>query len=132
MDMLKNKRIVTYISLILPVLAIIIAIVGGATKGLVRDTFSATIIVMLIIGALVSIAGFLFEKFDLDALAIIFYGLALGLIFKDGVEVLTYETIGIDNNVGGKGSLVYAYLILGGILFVFSIVNALFNHRKKA
>ena len=131
MDILKNKSIFAYISLILPVFAVVLAIVGGATHGLIADTFSGAIIAMLVIGAVVNIVGFLFDKFDIKALAPVFYGLALGLIFMDGIEVLTYATIGIDNNVGGQSALTVAYLVMGAVLIVLSVAGAFVGDRKS-
>ena len=37
MNIFKNKSIVAYLSLLVPVLAIVLAIIGGATKGLLGD-----------------------------------------------------------------------------------------------
>lgn len=81
MNIFKNKSIVAYISLVVPVLAVVLAIIGGATKGLLGDTFSWVIVLFLVLGAVVSIAAFLFPKVEIiQAIAPIFYGLALGLI----------------------------------------------------
>lgn len=133
MNILKNKSIVAYISLVVPVLAIVLAIVGGATKGLLGDTFSWLIVFFLVLGAVVSITAFLFPKVEIiQAIAPIFYGLALGLILLDGVEVVAYGLIGIDNNVGGQMSLTLLYLILGAVTFILSIVSAFFSYCKKA
>lgn len=129
MNLLKNKKSVSYVSLALPVLAVILAIIGSATRGLVGDTFPGTIVLFLILGAAVTVAGFLFNQLDfINALSPIFYGLALSLIFKGGVEVLMYALIGIDNNVGGQAPLTLAYLILGAVLFLLSVVIAFFDH----
>lgn len=132
MNLLNHKKSVSYVSLVLPVLAVILAIVGASTRGLVRDTFPGSIVLFLIVGAVVTVAGFLLNQFDfINALSPIFYGLALGLIFKGGVEVLMYALIGIDNNVGGQASLTLAYLILGVVLFLASVVIAFFDHSTE-
>ncbi len=132
MNVFKNKSIISYVGLILPVLAIILAIVGSATKGLVGDTFAPVIVWFLIIGALLSVAGFVFEKYDfLDIIAIIFYGLALGFIFLYGVEVIAYGTIGIDNNVGGVMELTVTYLAISALILVISIAKSFFESKNK-
>ena len=101
MNIFKNKSIVAYLSLLVPVLAIVLAIIGGATKGLLGDTFSWVIVLFLVLGAVVSIAAFLFPKAEMiQAVAPIFYGIALSLIFLDGVEVVSTpfkQRIYIDN-----------------------------------
>lgn len=131
MNLFKNKSITAYLFLVVPVLAIVLAIVGGATKGLLGDTFSWLIIFFLVLGAVVSIAAFLFPKFEfLQAAAPVFYGLALGFILLDGVEVLAYGLIGIDNNVGGDISLTFVYLILGAVSLILSIACAFFKFEK--
>ena len=90
MDLFKNKSIAAYLSLVVPVLAVVLAIIGGTTKGLLGDTFSWVIVLFLVLGAVVSIAAFLFPKLGfLQAVAPVFYGVALGLIFLDGVEVIS-------------------------------------------
>lgn len=132
MNIFKNKSIVAYISLVIPVLAVVLAIIGGATKGLLGDTFSWVIVLFLVLGAVVSIAAFLFPKVEIiQAIAPIFYGLALGLIMLDGVEVISYGLIGIDNDVGGQMSLTFLYLILGAVTFILSIASAFFSYTKK-
>ena len=107
-------------------------IVGGATKGLLGDTFSWVIVLFLVLGAVVSIAAFLFPKLGfLQAVAPVFYGVALGLIFLDGIEVISYGLIGIDNDVGGQMSLTMLYLILGAVSLILSIAAAFFDFKKK-
>lgn len=131
----SKKNNTVYVSLILPVIAIALAFIGVSTKGLVGDTFSMIIVGFLAIGAVSSLAGFLFRKVELfKIIAVIFYGLALGFIFKDGVEVLIYYMIGIDNNVGGQGVLTMGYLAVGAILLLVAIINTFFNNvpeKKK-
>lgn len=130
--MLKNKSTASYIHLGLAVLAIVLAVLGATTLGLIRDTFSGLIVALLLVGAVASLAAFVLAKVDwLDIIPIAFYGLALGLIFKDGVEVLTYASIGIDNNTGGNGTLTNVYLIIGAVLLIASVVKA-FICTKKA
>lgn len=132
MDLFKNKSIAAYLSLVVPVLAVVLAIVGGATKGLLGDTFSWVIVLFLVLGAVVSIAAFLFPKLGfLQAIAPVFYGVALGLIFLDGIEVISYGLIGIDNDVGGQMSLTMLYLILGAVSLILSIAAAFFDFKKK-
>ncbi len=58
------------------------------------------------------------------------YGLALGFILLDGVEVLAYGLIGIDNNVGDDISLTFVYLILGAVSLILSIACAFFKFEK--
>lgn len=121
---MKNNKLLSYIPLIVPVLAIITAIVGLATKGLLADTFPVVIAVMLFIGAAASTAAVFLPKFSfIKLIPIVFYGIALGYIFFYGVEVLVYAGVGIDNNVGGNESLVTTYLVLSIIVLVLSIVN---------
>jgi len=129
--MLKNKCIASYIHLGAAVLAIVLAILGATTLGLVRDTFSGLIIVLLLMGAVASLAAFVFGKIDwLDIIPIAFYGLSLGFIFKDGIEVLTYASIGIDNNTGGNAAMTNAYLIIGAVLLIASVVKAFIQPKK--
>lgn len=45
--------------------------------------------------------------------------------------MLTYTSIGIDNNTGGNGALTNVYLIIGAVLLVASVVKA-FIRTKKA
>ena len=133
MNIFKNKSIVAYLSLLVPVLAIVLAIIGGATKGLLGDTFSWLIVLFLVLGAVVSIAAFLFPKAEMiQAVAPIFYGIALSLIFLDGVEVVSYGLIGIDNDVGGQMSLTFLYLILGAVTLILSIASAFFDYTREA
>lgn len=132
MNIFKNKSIVAYISLVVPVIAVVLSIVGGVTKGLLGDTFSGLIVAFLVLGAAAGIAAFFFPSIDLiQMIAPVFYGLALGFIFLDGIEVLAYGLIGIDNDVGGNMSLTLVYLILGLITLVLSIVSAFFEFTKK-
>ena len=131
MKLLKNKSIVSYVSLILPVLAIVLTIVGGTTLGLVGDSFPAVIIVSLVLGAVANIVCFLLPKYDfLQIIAAAFYGVALGFIVRYGVEVLAYAMQNVDVYVGGDASLVKAYFALGLILLVLSIASAFFTHAK--
>lgn len=133
MNLFKNKTVSSYIGLFLAVLAIALSVFGGTTLGLVGDTFPSLIIVFLILGAALGVLGFLFDQIELfSMLAPIFYGLALGFVFLNGIEVLVYAGIGIDNNVGGQSALTLAYLIIGGILLIGSIVNAFFSPKKAA
>ncbi len=130
--MLKNKSTASYIHLGLAVLAIVLAVLGATTLGLIRDTFSGLIVALLLVGAVASLAAFVLDKVDwLDIIPIAFYGLSLGLIFKDGIEVLTYAAIGIDNNTGGNGALTNVYLIIGAVLLIASVVTV-FIRTKKA
>lgn len=130
--MLKNKSTASYIHLGLAVLAIVLAVLGATTLGLIRDTFSGLIVALLLVGAVASLAAFVLDKFDwLDIIPIAFYGLSLGLIFKDGIEVLTYASIGIDNNTGGSSVLTNVYLVIGAVLLIASVVKA-FIRTKKA
>ncbi len=122
--MLKNKSAASYIGLVLAVLAAVLALFGNASQGLVRDSFSGLILLFLALGAVAGLIGFFAAGWEITDLAsVLFFGLALGFIFKDGIEVLVYDSIGIDNNVGGNGALVTAYLILGGILVVLSVAK---------
>lgn len=132
MELLKNKRIATYASLVIPVVAIVLTIVGAATQGLVGDTFSPLIVTFLVLGAVLSVVCFLFNDVDFLNMPLpIFFGLALGFIFRDGIEVLVYGSIGIDNNVGGQSALTVTYLVLGAIAFILSIASVFFNHSSK-
>ena len=132
MELLKNKRIVTYASLVIPVVAVVLIIVGTATNGLVGDTFSPLIVTFLALGSVLGVACFFFNDIDfLNMLLPVFFGLALGFIFRDGVEVLVYGSIGIDNNVGGQSALTAAYLVMGAIAFVLSVANVFFDHSGR-
>lgn len=123
--MLKNKNAVSYIHILSAILALILMLVGMKTKGLTNDTFSGTIIAMLLLGVVTSILAFVLDKMDwLDIIPIVFYGFSLGLIFKDGVEVVAYGVIGIDNNTGGNLMLTGTYLAIGAVLLVISIIKA--------
>lgn len=132
MEFIKNKTIPSYLTIAGAIIALVTMIIGAATKGLVMDTFSGVIITMFILGIIASLAGFVFDKIPfISILPLIFYGIAFGLIFFDGIEPMTYASIGVDNDVGGDANMVLVYLVLTGIAMIVQAIPLFFKQNKN-
>lgn len=127
--MLKDKTLWFYAELAAAVLVVIALVIGWTTKGLVKNTFSVSIVVCGVIGILLEVL-YLFVNLEILPLAVtIMYALTFGIIGNQGSYVISDHFNGV-NFLGGNYSMVLQCLFLTGIALVLSII-ALFNDQKK-
>jgi hypothetical protein len=132
-DVIKKifkKGIFEYVGLLSAVMAIVLVIVGATTKGFADRTFDGAVIALLIVGAVVAIAGFVLNFRFVPLVAAIFFAIAYGLICYDGAPILADYFNDLNWNNGDSGA-VLAYLIIGAICCIASVVTCFSNSKLE-
>lgn len=127
--MLKDKTVWFYVEIAAAVLTVIAMVIGWITKGLVKNTFSGSIVICAVIAILLEV---LYQFVDLEILPLavtIMYALTFGIIGNQGSYVISDHFNGV-SFLGGNYSMVLQCLFLTGAALVLSII-ALFNDQKK-
>ena len=128
-DLLKKRTVWFYLEILAALLMIVAIIIGWTTKGLVKNTFSVSIVVFAVIGILIEI---LYQFLNLEFLPLIvtiMYAFVFGIIGNQGSYVISDHINGV-SFLGGNYAMVLQCLTLTGIGLLLSIV-ALFHNQKK-
>ncbi len=129
-DMLKGKTVWFYAEILAAVLIAVAVIIGCTTKGLVKNTFSSSIVICAVIGILLEI---LYQFVNLEILPLgvtVMYALTLGIIANQGSYVISDHVNGV-SFLGGNYQMVLQCLILTGLGLILSILALFFEQKKQ-
>ena len=125
----KKKSFPAYFGCIAAVLALVIVIVGPATRGFADRSFSTEVIIALVIGIIAEVITFLTDSKLMPLVTTVIFAVGLGLIFMNAAPIVAdhYNDLNFRN---GDYHSVVLYLVLGVIMGITSVV-ACFADRKE-
>ncbi len=124
-----NRTVWFYLELLSTLLILITVIVGWQTKGLLRNSFSTSIIIFAILGVIVECIYIYTDIEILPLFVTVFYALTVGMIGNQGSYVISDRVNGV-SFLGGNFNMVILYLALSGIALLISIVVLFQNQRR--